>query len=196
MMVRVASLIEERLTDEALAALKSLVGCKLQMRMPWIESYSDGSFVCDKIMFMRHSTNESSHRVLLELAEFEAPITKDYCYRYTISIGDELWKSIVSANPSFWSYGSNLDRSSVTSIEVYSYTSIPEQIRRWPDLEELSEAQSFDCELLLIMSDHGRVSIKPMHNWDLLSVTLRPSFELPHYRRKLGENLSLRLTIN
>lgn len=46
------------------------------------------------------------------------------------------------------------------------------------------------------MDDADQVSVKPMHNGNLLYITLKPSHELPEYRMTLGVNLHPTMTIN
>jgi hypothetical protein len=206
MMVKVINQIEERLSQSALTALNMLVGSALTMRMPWINVHADGSFFADKIMFMRRRTNSAFDCIELTLTEFESEVLDDHYYRYAIAVREntaskksnllteQWWMQPESC--SSWSYDENANAASIRKIEVYSYISVPDQLAMWPELEELSEAHCFDYEILLVMSDNGRVSIKPMHTVNLLSLTLKPSFEIPQYRRQLGRNLSLRLTIN
>lgn len=195
-MVRVVSPIEETLTEQAVSALRSLVGQPLGFWMPWIIAHADGSFESDKMLFIEPVNASSVRFVRLEIEELNAPVTEDHYYRYLISEGEGPWETVRSANPSGWSYSLGANHSLIKSIDVYSYSSIADQIKAWPDLEELPVAQTVDYELLLTMNDGGRVSVKPTESWNLLYVTLKPSFELAHYKKKLGENLNLRLTLN
>ena len=66
----------------------------------------------------------------------------------------------------------------------------------WGDEEDFPEALSYDYEILLVMSDTERVSVKPDEVCNLIGVTLKPSFELPKSGMTLGKNITLRMTIN
>lgn len=193
-MVRVLNNIEERLTEQSITALKILIGEELYIRMPRVSAYADGSISCDRMDFAASCVAGKGRFVTLQLEELESRVTRDHYYRIHVQAGEV--ENLASAFESSWSYQSGPVRSSIGEIEVYSYDSLPDQMKAWPESETFEEARSYDYELLLKMDDGGRVSVKPMHNDNLIYLTLKPSFELLHYRRTLGENLNLRITIN
>ncbi|MFT3988460.1 hypothetical protein [Aestuariivirga sp.] len=195
-MIETASLIEERLSEQAQAALKPIVGKALAMRTPWAASHGDGGFYTDRILLIKSVKNDIAEYAQLEICELDAPFTEDHLYRYSLSEHEKSWAELTGENPSSWVYRNSPEHNPIRKIEIYSYISISNQMKAWPHLEKLEEVRSYDYEILFCLENGRQVSIRPMHNWNLIEVSLTPSFEIPHSKMRIGDNLNLRLTIN
>ncbi len=122
-MVRVSKLIEERLTEQSITALRHLVGEELHIRTPHIMACADGSFSCERMIFVKSLDAAYAHCVLLEIQELESPTTSDHCYRYSVQERREVWPDL-SAQSS-WTYRKGEARSRIVAIDVFSYDSLP-----------------------------------------------------------------------